>query len=215
MEENYRLGTRYFEVDFSRSADGRWLGVHDWEQWQKLSDFAGELPPPASEVLSRKLGITRKNWAIQNRYSALSLGWLSEFLAKHPDAFVVTDMKKLDEFELFVADVLALENAHQFVFQAYSIPHVEHIRKISPKAKIILTLYRMGKRPAIYDTVAPHRNNLAGITLPMNWAYDPKFLESVKRTGLPLYLHGSPANINSRALHAYFAERGVSGFYLD
>jgi hypothetical protein len=37
----------------------------------------------------------------------------------------------------------------------------------------------------------------------------------VAATGLPLYLHGGPASINSRALHMEFAQRGISGFYLD
>ena len=41
----------------------------------------------------------------------------------------------------------------------------------------------------------------------MNWAYDPATLEPLKEIGVPLYLHGSPANINSRGLQAYFAKK--------
>jgi glycerophosphoryl diester phosphodiesterase len=216
VEENYTLGTRIFELDFQQTSDGHWVVTHDWESWKTTTEYPGAVPPDLATFSGRKLTFKESGWSIGAQYSPISLQWVNEFLHNHKEAVVVTDAKELQIFPALVTAILSLPTRTQFIFQAYSINDVDAIKKQDPSARIILTLYRMGRpQLPLYEAIAKRRNELEGVTLPMNWAKDPAVLDALKATGLPLYLHGSPANINSRSLHAYFAGKGVSGFYLD
>jgi hypothetical protein len=215
IEANYALGTRMFELDFQKTADGHWVATHDWPWWQTATGYTGPMPPDLATFSAQKLLFKANGWSIQGEYSTVSLQWVNEFLLQHKDAVVVTDVKELLLFPEFVSVILSLPAHAQFIFQAYSIAHIDLITKQDLSARIILTLYRMGRSPGLYEAITARQSNLDGITLPMNWANEPSTLDALKATAVPLYLHGSPANINSRSLHTYFGRKGVSGFYLD
>jgi glycerophosphoryl diester phosphodiesterase len=215
IEATYALGVRMIELDFEKTADGHWIATHDWPWWKKNTAYTGAVPPDFATFSKQTLKIKQNGWSIAGEYATVSLQWVNDFLIEHKDAVIVTDIKELKLFPEFVAKIRSLPSRTQFIFQAYSFKDIDLIVKQDASARIILTLYRMGRPPALYKGIAARREKLVGVTLPMNWAYDPATLESLKEIDVPLYLHGSPANINSRGLHAYFAEKGVSGFYLD
>lgn len=215
VEANYANGLRLFELDFLQTADGHWVASHDWPRWRNMSGHSGKVPPTLDVFAKTKITKAQKSWSIGAEYTPITMDWLRGFLNTHEDAQVVTDTKELSRFPEFVKMILALPERDQFVFQAYSISHIDLIKKQNPGARVILTLYRMGRGRGKAAKISGRREMLMGITLPMNWADEPETLEPLLATGVPLFLHGSPLNINSRALHAYFAKKGISGFYLD
>lgn len=143
------------------------------------------------------------------------MAWINSFLKSHSDAFIVTDMKDLEKFPDFVEVILKNPIWDQFIFQAYSIDDVDLIKSRDSDAKIILTMYRIGYPPALFTSLKEQKGGLIGVTVPMSWAYIDNVTKRLLETGLPIYLHGAPANINFRGLHADFAAKGISGFYLD
>ncbi len=215
LEANYAIGVRIFEIDFQLTSDNHWVATHDWPLWQRRSGYTGELPPSLTTFSASKLEYKKKSWSIPNTYTPISLAWLNTFLSAHPDAVIVTDTKELDLFESLVRTVLAQPTRSQFIVQAYYFDHVDLVKSLDPSARVILTLYRKGARKSLYNKLPMMQQHLWGITLPMSWADRGNTLTRLKESGVPLFLHGSPTNINSRALHAKFEKRGVTGFYLD
>lgn len=173
------------------------------------------MPPTLEEFTGTSILVRKIGWSINKAYTPVTLLWLEQFLAEHPDAFIVTDLKSLKLFPRLAAHIVGRPQASQFIFQAYSFDHIDYVRKLDAKAKVIFTLYRSGKTPRALARISDYRTYLWGITLPMRWAADRGMLESLREQELPLFLHGSPGNINSNTLHLDFAARGIAGFYLD
>lgn len=215
IERNYSYGTRLFELDFDLTSDGHWVAAHDWPNWKMQTAYQGELPPTRDAYMTTPRKYKKISWSIEGEYNAVDMDWINRFLKSHSDAFIVTDMKELEKFPEFVEAVLKSPKRDQFIFQAYSIEDVELIKSRAPEAKIILTLYRIGYPAALFKSLKEKRKDLIGVTVPMSWAYIDSVTKRLLETGLPIFLHGAPANINSRGLHADFAAKGISGFYLD
>lgn len=215
IERNYSYGTRLFELDFDLTSDGHWVAAHDWPNWKIQTGFKGGLPPTHYDYMSTPRKYKKVSWSIEGEYNAVDMDWLNKFLERHSDAFIVTDMKELEEFSDFVDAILTSPQRDQFIFQAYSIEDVELIKSRAADAKIILTLYRIGYPAALFTSLKEKRSDLMGVTVPMSWANVESVTERLIEIGLPIFLHGAPANINSRGLHADFAAKGISGFYLD
>jgi len=204
-----------FELDFDLTSDGHWVAAHDWPNWKIQTGYTGQLPPTRADFMSTLRKYKKISWSIEGEYNAVDMAWIDRFLKRHSDAFIVTDMKELEQFSDFVDAILNSPKQDQFIFQAYSIDDVELIKNRAPDAKIILTLYRIGYPAELFTNLKEKREDLMGVTVPMSWAYVDSVTERLLETGLPIYLHGAPANINSRGLHADFAAKGISGFYLD
>ncbi|WP_026942979.1 PI-PLC domain-containing protein [Hellea balneolensis] len=215
IERNYAYGTRLFEIDFDITADGHWVAAHDWPNWKMQTGYKDELPPTRDDYMATPRKYKKVSWSIESEYNAVDVPWINRFLDKHPDAFIVTDMKKLEQFPDFVDAIIRSPKRDQFIFQAYSISDIDFIKSRDPNAKIILTMYRIGYPASLFTSLKEKRENLIGVTVPMSWAFIDSVTERLVETGLPIYLHGAPANINSRGLHADFAAKGISGFYLD
>lgn len=215
VELNYSYGTRLFEIDFGLTSDGHWVAAHDWPNWKRRSEFEGDIPPDLTTFNQTTRKWRKSKKSVDLEYSAIDMAWLESFLTQHPDAHIITDMKDIDKYSAFVDTILDSPNRDQFIFQAYSIEHINLIRSRSEDAKIILTLYRLGYAVSTVAKMVEKKDDLIGITAPMDWALVEGIAERLVETGLPIYLHGNPSNINSRSMHKDFAARGINGFYLD
>jgi hypothetical protein len=66
---------------------------------------------------------------------------------------------------------------------------------------------------ALIRRIRPAAKKIHALTVPMDFFAENH--EALAGLGVPVYVHGAPAHINSRELHARFERLGVSGFYLD
>ena len=82
LNSGYDKGFRLFELDISRTLDGEFVAVHDWEQWSQMSGYKGALPPRLAEFKSRK---------IYNSFTPLDMKGINEWFASRPDAVLITD----------------------------------------------------------------------------------------------------------------------------
>lgn len=206
-----RSGARVFEIDFARTADGVWVGTHDWTLWRRQTGYAGALPPPYAEVRRAKLQAVDGRSA-PGRYTAITLPFLERVTARHRDMVIVTDTKyDLDA----LARALRRSKLFERVYpQAYSLRDVDALAELGYR-RIILTVYKMDlRRPAaLLSSVAAVAGRLHALTVPLG--FFEQHHAQLSRLGLPVYVHGAPSSINSRALHGRLRSLGASGFYLD
>lgn len=79
---SYQQGFKLFELDFQQTSDGQFVAVHDWPQWQRQTDFNGELPPDLKTFIQQP---------ILGKYTALDMATINQWFDQHPDAILVTD----------------------------------------------------------------------------------------------------------------------------
>ena len=205
---NLKMGLRVFEIDFSRTRDGIWVGTHDWDGWRAQTGYDGTLPPSYREFSAAQIAM---NGA---RYTALTIRFLERELAAYPDAVVITDTKSKYDLADLARTLRKSRLAKRVVPQAYSPADVELLQGLGYE-RVILTVYKMNLKDAerLVGRLAPIRGDLHALTVPLD--FFNRHHARLAGLGLPLYVHGEPAKINSRALHRQLREQGAAGFYLD
>ncbi|MGI0495555.1 glycerophosphodiester phosphodiesterase family protein [Alkalinema pantanalense CENA528] len=220
LEANYAIGTRWFEIDLLATSDGVLVAAHDWTNWRRFVGDEGDQAPALEEFRARRIVARASAHGVPGDYAPMTFDDLEAFLARHPDAVVVTDTKgPLADVEAAVA---ASPRREQFVLQAYSVAEVAGLAERGFGGRIILTLYKL---PVAYDDalvepflaeVAPVRHALAGFTVPLSFAARGDNIRRLSGDdGTRVYVHGQPNEINAREVQAAMAARGASGFYLD
>jgi len=208
---NLKMGVRVFEVDFSPTRDGVWVGTHDWQTWRKQTGYGESQPPTYADFVRNRLNVTGPT-VIGGRYSAITIPFLEGLLARYPRMVIITDTK----YDLMQM-ARALKDTKLFkriVPQAYSFEDVQALAALGYR-KVILTLYKMEVRDPMQLTsrLASMTGKLHALTAPMRFfAEHHKLLTGI---GIPVYVHGAPTHINSMSLHNNFRRQGVAGFYLD
>ncbi len=79
---NYAKGFRYFELDFIRSSDNKYVAAHDWKHWTSVVNYEGELP--VSESVFKK-------FLIYEKYTSLTMDKVNRWFKAHNDCILVTD----------------------------------------------------------------------------------------------------------------------------
>ncbi|RKZ67997.1 MAG: hypothetical protein DRQ48_09150 [Gammaproteobacteria bacterium] len=82
MDHHYKKGFRLFELDIIETSDEVYVAAHDWEHWQKLTGFEGELPPVRDGFNSSQL---------LDKYTPMDMETINHWFEQHPDAILVTD----------------------------------------------------------------------------------------------------------------------------
>lgn len=201
LDESYARGFRFFEVDLSWTADDYLALTHDWADWY-VPHFVGATTEPP----------TRADFLEMRRHDGLTplaLPQLLDWLRKHSDAWVVTDIKERNVDGLTRIAEVAGELTERFVPQIYETSEFPAVRKLGFK-DIILTLYRTkAGDDEVVEFAGQHE--LFAITLPEWRARATDIVRRLRRLGTPVYAH----TINRAHRARQMAERGVTGVYTD
>jgi len=199
LDHNYSKGHRLFEVDMEWTSDRKLVLIHDWKQSYKKFFKKENHVPTIKEFkeLTMTYGLTQ-----------LTLKELAQWLGEHPDAIIITDVKKDNIKALQVIKTRYPELTNKFIPQIYNFSEYQKVSKLGYK-DIILTLYRM---KATNDEILEFAktNKLYAVTMPQTRAL--KELPSMlKSAGVYVYAH----TINNHAMKEVFLEKGVNGIYTD
>jgi glycerophosphoryl diester phosphodiesterase len=208
---NLKAGARVFEIDFAKTADGTWVGTHDWKLWQSETRYPGAVPPAYREFVRSRLTVHGPG-AINGAYTPITLAFLEQTVARHKSAVIITDTKyDLEEMARALKGTKLFRHLYP---QAYSLKDVETLAGLGYE-KIILTVYKMdlSDPERLSSRIASTAASLHALTVPFD--FFAKNHARLTKIGLPVYVHGPPSRINSRELHYRFKELGVAGFYLD
>jgi hypothetical protein len=163
--------------------------------------------PPSHDTFS-----SLKIRARAARYTAVTVPFLEKALARQKDAVIVTDTK-------YDAAALAIALRETALFariypQAYSFEEIDRLGQLGYR-NVILTLYKLDLRQPekLIARIAAASPKLHAVTAPLDFFVEHHRLFA--KLKMRVYVHGDPARINSRELHARLRERGATGFYLD
>lgn len=197
LDNAYRNGFRYIELDFERTSDGESVLIHDW---------AGM----AARIFGTEGQRTLKEFKEEDTFMDLTLmdlGDLNRWLGRHPDCRIITDIRADNLSVLREIRKTCKETAGRFIPQAYSY---EEYYEISAEGyeDIILTLYSMTDDSGLLDFAAEERP--WAITIPEE-KLDEQTLRRLSDLNIRTFAH----TINTLDVWEKWHEKGLSGIYTD
>jgi glycerophosphoryl diester phosphodiesterase len=226
LNTNYEKGFRFFEIDFSWTADEELVAAHDWDDaYQELfyvpAEMKGKVPTSAQFFrLKSKKGLTQ-----------LSLEDVLAWAAEKQDAVIVTDIKDKNLNALRKIRNRIEKYEKYIIPQAYSYQEYDDILKLGYK-NIILTLYRMEIDPA--EALRLSKNNSQDIKDELRRRFTAKLVgfskkrspfavtmhQRVARSGVAALLHQNNTavyvhTVNDIKLFDALRGMGIFGIYTD
>ncbi|TVR56940.1 MAG: hypothetical protein EA426_13080 [Spirochaetaceae bacterium] len=197
-----------FELDFEWTADGRLVGLHDWDVvFERLYGFRpdGALSYDAFRDTAPTIDIT-----------PVDLPIVRSFLADHPSVRIVTDVKtrNLDALEK-IADSIP-DFPRRVIPQIYSPDEFERVAELG-FTDVIWTLYRYpGNRDVenvlarIREIEAEFPGALFAVAMPIELV-EAGHAERLHAVGIPVYAH----TVNTCETYRRLVSRGASSIYTD
>ena len=203
LENSYNAGNRVIEMDFHYTSDGHLVPGYAWGDLYKGDEqMTPGVAPSLADYLECK---------IDGYFTPMTFEDVAEFMRAHEDLLIVTDTKEENEkfCSLVSNDYPDLKD--RFIIQIY------HAKEYEPVIRagfdhVIYTLYETDEsertEKALMDIAKKH---LAGFTVYAEWVDDPQFLEILKKTDTPIYVH----TVNEDAAIASYFDLGIKGIYTD
>jgi len=199
INSGYAMGYQLFELDFNLTKDGEVVLVHDWEQ--SMNDFF--------HVKAKQYSLDEfMQFQMIEGLTQLSLNDLMQWLEKHKDVKIVTDIKRNNVSILAGLKEQYPELSNQLIPQVYSFMEYYLVRNLDYK-HIILTLYR-SRYPDKAIVKFGKESDLLAITMPIDRALTTLPLQ-LKKIGVRTYAH----TVNDTALEENLYKNGVFGIYTD
>jgi hypothetical protein len=189
------------ELDFSWTADGQLVCLHDWDE-----GFAARFGYiPEQPITLAEFQKSLEDGGLQNCTLATLAGWIRA----NPEKRIVTDIKQdnlrgLKRIAEAHPDLLA-----HFVPQAYFPEEIAAIKALG-YPEVIWTLYRFSGSTA--DVLQHLRSNeVLAVTMPKERALAGAAWAIQERASVPSYVH----TVNNPLEAGCFAAFGLSGIYTD
>lgn len=203
LNHNFLKGFRYFELDFSFTSDDRLICLHDWKKAFRQS-FGFE----TDKIMTLKEfeDLVEK----QSRLHKCTLDSLADWMRKHPQAVIVTDVKARNIAALKMI-LKGLPDAEERIIpQIYNPANFKIVRKLGFQ-QIIWTLYRLNPSDDEVLRWVEKFTHPFAVTMPKRRAVTDLPMELAAR-GVPTYVH----TINKpQEAKKYLQEQRVSEVYTD
>ena len=199
---NIKKGVKFFELDFSFTADNQIVCLHDWGENFFQSFGFNIIEKPTLENFKT---LVKK----QKKYHNLTLDDLATWLKKNPKAMIITDFKDDNLKGLKIITKSINNYANRVIPQIYQPDEYNEVKKLGYK-HIIWTLYRYphSRRKVLRNV---YKMDLFAVTFSSFWA-DQNLGNILKEKNISTYIH----TINSEKEKTFFMEKcGVTEIYSD
>jgi len=199
LDYNYNKGFRFFEIDFNWTLDEELVLIHDWEECLERLYKTG----PKLCSLGEFTGLEMVNGMTQ-----MKLGDLINWMLRHPDIYIITDIKSDNIKGLRKISKEYPAFKHSFIPQIYTYEEYDKAKEMGFE-DMILTLYRSNYPDEdVVNFLSTHK--VSALTM---WHYraNKDFIDRLKKLGIFIYAH----TVNDPKLKTQLKDMGVDGFYTD
>lgn len=199
LEESYKNGFKFIEIDFQWTSDNKVVAIHDW------TSMVGRLFMMEARTLSLK---EFKELDTFQNLTLMGLDDIASWLRSKEDVFIITDAKynNVEFLRLLAQDYADIKD--QIIPQIYSFEEYD-MAKMMGYDNIILTLYRTNYTDEEIVKFAKEKGVFA-ITMPVERGYTslPMML---KAENIATYVH----TVNDLYIFEELYDNGVTGIYTD
>ena len=196
LNHNYRKGFKYFELDINKTADGKYVAVHSWKDWDSVYGLKTGYIPTHREFIDKK---------VFNKFTPMDIQSINEWFKNHKDAVLITDkvnaplefgkqfldkkrlmmevfdLKAFDEaYENQITAMLNwdvfLEKSDEEILQIIQNHHIKYLtasrRQIAGNKNIFLKLKEKGIRIYLFHVnFDPHKDERYVFLHELDYAY--------------------------------------------
>jgi len=123
LNESYKNGFRYFELDILTTSNGKFVASHDWKSWVTNTNFTGGIPPSESEFLQQK---------IFGQYTPMNMEDINNWFKAHPDAVLVSD--KINEPRKFAEQFV---DKSRLMMEVFSVEAFDEAKSLGLKGVLL------------------------------------------------------------------------------
>lgn len=178
INQSYKNGLRFIELDLHLTSDFKIVAVHDWEEWAIKTGYVGELPPSHEIFMSnRYLG----------SYTPIDIDLINEWFTKNDDAYLVSD--KIDKPFLLSNSFFYPERLIMEIFSFDSLLEAlkSNISEVVPNVKLWKKLRKARYRDQL------DFSKINNIAIPYNYK-KRQFIKEIQESGLGFYIYGLKPN---------------------
>lgn len=199
LNNSYKNGFRYFELDLHLTSDNKIVAVHDWNEWALSVNYSGSLPPKYEDFINLKyLG----------KYTPLDMDSINRWFDEHRDAILVTD--KIEDIFLVTNKFLDKKRLVMEVFTFESLVDAlsEDILEVLPNIKLWKKIRKEKYRKQI------NFNKIKNISLPIDYK-KTQYLEEINNSNIGFYFYNLPKN--KKEINSYLCSKTsfFSKVYID
>ncbi len=200
LNQSYKKGFRFFELDFDMTTDSIPVCIHGWEQSILFEGGIAGVPLKFYDFVraQRKDSLT-----------SLTIDSLIDWLNKHPNTFIVTDVKSDNIKVLEIIANRYPSMVERFIPQIYSFNQYKPARLMGFQ-NIILTLYRSSYSDEIVSQFSQNFK-LYAITMWSKRAMNTPLVEMLSKSNTPVFAH----TVNDSFEFEKLKMKGVVGVYTD
>ena len=177
LDENYRKGFRYFELDISKTSDDWYVGAHDWTSWKNKSHYKGDKNhiPSLNEF---------KNTKKKNGLTPMTTERINQWFKEHPGAKLVTD--KVNNPRDFTKQFKFKDRLIMELFSPKAVKEaLENKIKAMPS-----WLHVVKKMPQKERLNYFKKNSIRYMSMPIGEVEEHRdFLQKIKSLGVRVYLY--------------------------
>ncbi|WP_026509393.1 glycerophosphodiester phosphodiesterase family protein [Butyrivibrio sp. LC3010] len=203
LENSYNKGNRIIEIDFHYTNDNVLVCGHAWgDLYLDGKQMTPGEAPSFSDFLKCK---------VQDKFTVMTFDDVAAFMTQHEDMIVVTDTKETDieTYKMIASKYPNLIN--RFVIQIYHANEYDDINKVG-FPYIIYTLYETEDQERTKsELLKASKKPLIGFTFHTELADTPEFMDIIKETDTPLFVH----TVNEDANIEKYLKNGISAIYTD
>lgn len=205
MNWSYLLNCQYIEVDFTWTADGYLVCLHDWYK-QYSSSIENYVAMNLEEF---------KQIKILDKYTPMTLYNLVEWIRSHPGVKIVTDVKSENIKALATIATQYPDIVDRLIPQIFQYSEYETVKELGYE-NVILSLYQMTyNEKANAKEVAnfAKSHSLWGITFSYELVDElgSEYVDTLKSAETQLFVH----TVNDPEEIEYYVATGINGVYRD
>ena len=203
LDRSLAAGNRIIEVDFHYTSDG---ALVCGKAWGDLYLNGKQLTPGEAPTLSDYL-----QCRILDKFTVLTFDDIAQYMRDYPDMIVVTDTKETDmeTYNMIASDYPDITD--RFVVQIYHASEYDSVKKAG-FPYIIYTLYETEDSERTEKALLKaSKKPLIGFTFHIDLLKDQEFMNIMKKTATPLFVHTE----NDEKNISEYLNSGISAIYTD
>jgi glycerophosphoryl diester phosphodiesterase len=214
FETNYELGHRLFETDLILTSDNHLAGRHDWEEYL-AEQFEQDIP---IELKGQALTLkTFKKLKIFHQYHPMSFSDVAKLMSSHPDVYITTDTKEIDEelvgkqFTEMVKKANKIDPSilQRIVPEIYSPEMYSLVMSIYPFPSVMYSTYMSSaSHEQVIDFMVSKQ--IKTVAIPSE-DISPAYVRALVSRGIKIYV----STVNKPKEIKQYLKMGVYGFYTD
>jgi len=201
LNESYKNGFRFIEMDLSWTSDGELVALHGWE-----SEIEG--------LFNQEKGVRTleefKNFEMVGDLTQMSMDDVAKWFENHGDVYLITDIKEdnAKALEKIINDYPELQS--RIIPQIYFFKEYKYLVDLGYD-KIMLMLHRANYHHDLVKDFIMEKEIFA-ISLPTNqFGQEGDLIKKAGELGIPVFTH----TINNREEVIKFENVGIYGVYTD